>query len=129
MDEYRKVFDSKNVTFFCDPNIKSGCTSFKFDLTKEYLKEFLISSSPPSFNKFVHESIRNNVKTGPTLRAIRTQEKYLRNQNSCDTFPYLKTLYVPHHCPAIYIVSDLYLKANKSFVRDFSEIGLFAANS
>ena len=57
------------------------------------------------------------------MRAIGTQDKYLRNQNSCDTFPELKTLYVPHHCPAIYIVSDLYLKANKSFVRDLSEIG------
>ena len=91
MDEYRKVFDSKNVTFFCDPNIKSGCTSFKFDLTKEYLKEFLISSSPPSFNKFVHESIINIVKTGPTLRAMRTQDKYLRNQNSIQNLIHLHT--------------------------------------
>ena len=122
MDEYGKKFDSKNLIFFHDPNIKSGYTSFKFDLTKEYIKQFSISSFLPDFNKFVHESIKDKVKISPTLRAIGTQDKYLRDRDSLGASVHLETLYVPHCCPGIYIASDLYFKTNKSFVRDASEI-------
>ena len=56
------------------------------------------------------------------MRAIGTKDKYLRDQNSLGPLAYLEALHVPHHCLAIYIASDLYLKANKSFVRDLSKI-------
>ena len=77
MDEYAKEFDRKNIILICDSNHKSGCIPFKFDLTKEYIKQFLLSFSPPDFNKFVHESIKDKIKTVPTSSIIGTQDKYL----------------------------------------------------
>ena len=57
MDEYAKEFDRKNIIFVRDPNRKSLYIPFKFDFTREYIKQFLLSFSPSDFNKFVHESI------------------------------------------------------------------------
>ena len=113
MDEYAKEFDRKNIIFIRDSIRKLGYIPFKFDLTKEYIKQFLLIFSPPDFNKFVHERIKDKIKTVPTSRVIGARDKYLRDWNSLGAFTYLETLYVPHCFPAIYIASDLCLKANK----------------
>ena len=63
MDEYAKEFERKNIIFVHDPNCKSGYIRFKFDFTREYIKQFLLSFSLPDFNKFVHESIKHKIKT------------------------------------------------------------------
>ena len=57
MDEYAKEFDRKNIIFVRDLNRKSWYIPFKFDFTREYIKQFLLSFSPSDSNKFVHESI------------------------------------------------------------------------
>ena len=72
MDEQAKEFDSKNVILLGDINPKMGSIAFKFDLTKQYIKQFLLSSSPPDFNDFVHESIKDKIKNDPTSSVIGT---------------------------------------------------------
>ena len=52
IEQYAKKFDIENKIFICDPGRKSGHIPFKFDLTKEYIKQFLLSSSPPDFNNY-----------------------------------------------------------------------------
>ena len=69
-----------------DSHRKSGYIPFKFDLTKEYVKQFLLSFSPPDFNKFVHENMKDKIKADPTLSVIGTREKYLREPNSLTAF-------------------------------------------
>ena len=69
-EEYAKESDSKYVIFMRDSNRTSGYIPFKFDLTKEYIKQFLSISSPPDINKFVLENIKDKIKTDPTLRPI-----------------------------------------------------------
>ena len=39
-EEYAKESDNKNVIFMRDSNRTSGYIPFKFDLTKEYIKQF-----------------------------------------------------------------------------------------
>ena len=72
MDEYAKEFDRKNIIFICDSNRKSGYIPFKFDLTKKYIKQFILSFPPPDFNKFIHESIKDKIKTVPSSTVIGT---------------------------------------------------------
>ena len=124
MDEYAKEFDGKIIIFVCDSNRKSGYIPFKFDLTKEYIKQFLLSFSPPHFNKFVPESIKDKIKTGSTSSVIGTRGKYLKAQNAVAAFTYHENIYIPYNVQtlSIFITTDLYLRANKSFVRDLSEI-------
>ena len=124
MDEYAKEFDRKNIIFVRDPNLKSGYIPFKFDLTKEYIKQFLLSSSPPDFNNFFQEGIKDKIKTDPTSSIIWTQNKYFKAQNSVAASSYHKNIYIVNNkqTSSIFIISDLYLRANKSFVRDLSKI-------
>ena len=125
MDEYTKQFDRKNIIFVRDSNRKSGCIPFTFHFTREYIIEFLLSFSPPYFNKFVHENIKDKIKTDPISRVIGTRDKYLKAQNSVAAFTYCEDIYIVNNTqtPSNFITSDLYLRANKSFVRDLSEIG------
>ena len=84
MDEYANLieknliekFDRKNWIFVRDPHRKSGYIPVEFDLTKNYIKQFLSIFSPPDFNKFFHESIKHKIKTDPTLSIIGTRSKY-----------------------------------------------------
>ena len=39
MEQYTKKVDSKNVIFIRDVSRKSGYIPFKFDLTKNYIKQ------------------------------------------------------------------------------------------
>ena len=82
----QKNFDGKNIIFVCNINRKSRYIPFKFDLTKEYIKQFLLGFSPPDFNKLVHKSIKDKMKTDPTLRVIGTQDNYLKVKNSVAAF-------------------------------------------
>ena len=70
--QHAKEFYGKNIIFVNDPNCKSKYIVFKFDLTKIYIKQFLLSSSPPDFNKFVHESIKDKIKTDLTSNVVGT---------------------------------------------------------
>ena len=103
--------------------------SIQIDLKKEYIKQFLLSFSPSDFSKLVHESITDKIKTVPTSSVIGTQDKYLHAPNSTATFVYLKKIYIPFatlrpiQSSPIFITSDLYLRANKSFVRGLSKTG------
>ena len=85
----------EKIIFIHDSNCKSGYIKFKFDITKEYIKQFLLSFSPPDFSKFVHESIKGKIKTVPTSSVIWTQDKYLHAPNSTAAFAYLKKIYTP----------------------------------
>ena len=40
------------------------------------MKQFLLSSSPPDFNKFFHEIIKDKTKIAPTSSVIGAQNKY-----------------------------------------------------
>ena len=119
MDEHAKEFDRKNIIFIRDSNRKSGYIPFKFDLTKEYISQFLLSFPPPDFNKFVYESIKDKSKTVPTSSVIGTKDKYLHAPNYAAAFVYLDKLYIPFatllpiQSSSIFITSDLYLRANK----------------
>ena len=75
-DEYAKEFDRKNIIFICHSYHKSEYIPFKFDLT-EYTKQFWLSFFAPDFNKFIHESIKDKIKTVPTSSVIGPQDKYL----------------------------------------------------
>ena len=110
MDEYAKEFNRKNIIFVRSPNRKTGYIPFKFDLTKECIKQFLISFTPPDFNEFVHGSIKNKIKTNPTSSVIRTREKYLGAPTSVGAFVFRQKIYVSHNTqtPLIFITSDLY---------------------
>ena len=44
------------------------------------MKQFLLSSSPPDFNKFVHEIIKDKTKIAPTSSVIGAQNKYLKGK-------------------------------------------------
>ena len=70
MDEYAKEVHRKNINYVRNPNRKSEYIPCKFDLTKEYIKQFLLSFSPPNFNKFFHESNKDNIKADPTSSVI-----------------------------------------------------------
>ena len=85
----------------------------------------MLSFFPHDFNKFVHENIKDKIKTDPTLSLIGTRDKYLKTQNSIAAFTYHQNIYIVNNTqkPSIFITSDLYLRANKSIVRDLSEIG------
>ena len=74
MEEYAKEFDRKNIIFVRDPNRKSRYIPFKFDLTKECIKQFLLSFSPPDCNKCIHESIKIKSKL-IQVRALLEHEK------------------------------------------------------
>lgn len=84
MDEYANLieknliekFDRKNWIFVRDPHRKSGYIPVEFDLTKKYIKQFLLIFAPPDFNKFFHESIKHKIKTGPTLSIIGIRGRY-----------------------------------------------------
>ena len=60
MDEYANLiekkliekFDRKNMIFVRDPHHESGYIPVQIDLTKKYIKQFLLIFSPPDFNKF-----------------------------------------------------------------------------
>ena len=125
MDEYAKKIDRKNIIFVRDPNRKSGYIPFKLDLTKEYIKQFLLNFPAPNFNKFIHESIKDKIKSDSTLGVIGTRVKYLKAQNYVARFTYHENIYKVNNTQAlsIFTKSDLYLRANKSFVRDLIEIG------
>ena len=97
MDECAKEFNRKNIIFVRNPNRKTGLILFKFDLTKECLKQFLISFTPSDFNEFVHGSIKNNIKTDPTSSVIRTREKYLGAPTSVGAFLFRQKIYVSHN--------------------------------
>ena len=88
MDESAKKIDRKNIIFVRDPNRKSRYIPFKFALTKEYIKQFLLNFSAPDFNKFIHESIKDKIKSDPTLGVIGTRFKYLKAQNYVARFKY-----------------------------------------
>ena len=125
MDEYAKKCDRKNIIFVRDPNRKSGYIPFKLALTKEYIKQFLLNFSAPDFNKFIHESIKDKIKSDPTLGVIGTRVKYLKVQNYVARFKYHENIYKVNNTQtlSIFTKSDLYLRANKSFARDLIEIG------
>ena len=59
------------------------------------------------------------------MSLIGTRDKYLKTQNSIAAFTYHQNIYIVNNTqkPSIFITSDLYLRANKSIVRDLSEIG------
>ena len=59
------------------------------------------------------------------MSLIGTRDKYLKTQNSIAAFTYHQNIYIVNNTqkPSIFITSDLYLRANKSTVRDLSEIG------
>ena len=114
-------------TYICSQS-KSHIRVYSFQIwffTREYIKQFVLKFSPPDFNKFVHESIKDKIKTDPTSRVIWTRDKYLKAQNSVAAFTYREDVYIVNNTqtPSVFITSDLYLRANKSFVRDLSEIG------
>ena len=82
IEQYTKEFDRKNVIFIRDINRKSGYIPFKFDLTKEYIEQFLLSFSSHDFNDFVFKSIRDKTATEPSSCIIGTDQKYLKASNS-----------------------------------------------
>ena len=126
MDDLAKEFDRKNIIFVRDPNHKSGYIPFKFDLTKEYIKQFLLNFSPPDFNKFAHESIKDKIKTDPNSKVIGTPDKYLQAQNSVAAFTYRENIYIVNNTqiPSIFITPYFVFEcSNKSFVRGLTEIG------
>ena len=59
------------------------------------------------------------------MSLIGTRDKCLKTQNSIAAFTYHQNIYIVNNTqkPSIFITSDLYLRANKSIVRDLSEIG------
>ena len=59
------------------------------------------------------------------MSLIGTRDKYLKTQNSIAAFTYHQNIYIVNNTqkPSIFITSDLCLRANKSIVRDLSEIG------
>ena len=59
------------------------------------------------------------------MSLIGTRDKYLKTRNSIAAFTYHQNIYIVNNTqkPSIFITSDLYLRANKSIVRDLSEIG------
>ena len=65
------------------------------------------------------------MKTAATVRVIGTRDKYSKAQNSVAAFTYCKNVYIPYNVQtlSIFITCDLYLTANKSFVRDLSDTG------
>ena len=69
MDTQENLIE-KNIIFVRDPNRKSGYIPFKLDLTKKYIKQFLVTLLPLDFNKFVHESIKDETKTDPTSSVL-----------------------------------------------------------
>ena len=87
------------------------------------LKQFLLIFSPPDFNKFVYEIIKNKIKTDTTVCVIGTPTKYLKVQNSVASCTYREDICIVNNTqtPSIFTTSNLYLRASK-FVRDHSEI-------
>ena len=92
MDTQENLIE-KNIIFVRDPNRKSGYISFKLDLTKKYIKQFLLTllEAQVSVAAFTY---RKNI--------------YIVNNTEI---------------PSSFKASDLCLRSNKSFVRDLSEIG------
>ena len=125
-EQHAKEFYGKNIIFVSDPNFKSKYIVFKFDLTKIYIKQFLLSSSPRDFNKFVHESIKDKIKTDPNSKVIGTPDKYLQAQHSVAAFTYRENIYIVNNTqiPSIFITPYFVFEcSNKSFVRGLTEIG------
>ena len=120
MDEYANEFDRKNIIFFRDPNRKLGCIPFKFHLTKEYINQFLWSFFSLDFNKFVHEGFKDKIKTDHASSVIGTGD------NSVAALLFCQSIYIVNNTqtPSIFITCDLYLRANKSFVREICKIGI-----
>ena len=59
------------------------------------------------------------------MSVIGIRDKYLKAKYSIAAFTYHQKIYIVNNTqkPSIFITSDLYLRANKSIVRDLSEIG------
>ena len=89
------------------------------------IKQFLLNFSAPDFNKFIHERIKDKIKSDPTLGVIGTRVKYLKAQIYVARFTYHENIYKVNNTQTLSIFTkpDLCFRANKSFVRDLIEIG------
>ena len=74
-------FDKNNVIFVCkfDGFDINSIYPFKFDFRKEYIKQFLLSTSTPLFKNFVQNSIESETQMS---RVITTFTKFIKEKKA-----------------------------------------------
>ena len=126
IDTYAREFDRNNVIFvrkFDSSGISSGLIPFKFDFTKEYIKQFLLSTSPPSFKNFVQKSIESKTQTS---RVITTFTKFIKEKKGYYG-AYInngKTYFLSgDYAIDSYIPAKMYRKVDRTIFRTLDKIG------
>ena len=81
IDSYMQEFDKNNVIFVCkfDGFDINSIYPFKFDFRKEYIKQFLLSTSTPLFKNFVQNSIESETQMS---RVITTFTKFIKEKKA-----------------------------------------------
>ena len=81
IDSYMQEFDKNNVIFVCkfDGFDINSIYPFKFDFRKEYIKQFLLSTSTPLFKNFVQNGIESEMQMS---RVITTFTKFIKEKKA-----------------------------------------------